>query len=137
MVLHEIMAHTASSAACRMSFIIVLLLSRSAKERKFRVGRGFRMWRVRLRFVAEKSQAVFVLDEQVEEVEIQHVGDALKQGRVDAFAFKDLVDVGAVAVELSGEPRRASALFADYVFNGLADVYFHGVWRVWNVFGMF
>ena len=54
-----------------------------------------------------------------------YAGDAAQQGRVDALAPEDVVDILAVAVELACEPRHGTLLAAQLFLDFVADMY-HG-----------
>lgn len=56
------------------------------------------------------------------EVVIEKEAEAHQQLRVNERAFINLVDVVAVAMELSGEPNRAYAFLFDHFLDAFPDV---------------
>lgn len=63
----------------------------------------------------------------------KYAGDAAQQGRVDALAPEDVVDILAVAVELACEPCHGALLAAQFLLDFVADMYHGGhiiiVWK--------
>lgn len=61
--------------------------------------------------------------EDFEEIVIEGETELVKTLCVDAFACKDIVDVGAVAIELASEPRDGASSLFESLLNNAAYVY--------------
>jgi len=59
------------------------------------------------------------------EVAVQDDADALQQAGVDALALEDVVHIGAVTVQLVGEPGHTPLLTLQLCLDFFADVYSH------------
>ena len=59
------------------------------------------------------------------EVAVQDNADALQQAGVDALALEDVVHIGAVTVQLVGEPGGATLLTIELCFYFFTYVYGH------------
>lgn len=53
---------------------------------------------------------------------VEDDGDAEEKFRVDSGTLENLVDVGAVAIELAGEPADGTLLMLQLLLDELADV---------------
>lgn len=56
---------------------------------------------------------------------VQDVADAFQQARVDALALEDVIHIGAVTVQLVGEPGHPSLLTIKFCLDFPANVYCH------------
>ena len=62
---------------------------------------------------------------ECKEVAVQDDADALQQACVDALPLEDVVHIGAVTVQLVGEPGGATLLTIKFCLDFFADVYCH------------
>jgi len=58
-----------------------------------------------------------------EEVMLEHGRELLKQGRVDILAIKNVVDVGALARNLTCNGNNGNSLLAHHLFDSLSNVH--------------
>ena len=61
--------------------------------------------------------------EYSEEIVIECETELVKTLCIDAFTCKDIVDVGAVAIELASEPRDGASSLFESLLNNAAYVY--------------
>lgn len=67
----------------------------------------------------------FIIAIEGKEVAMQHGTDTLQQYRVDALALEDVIHVSPVTVEALGQPRCATPLTAQLIFDFFSYVYRH------------